>query len=74
MTDTDVLKRDIRKRLFLSATRRGDGSTRHGFRWCKPCRGTGEVCNEYSDDSGCWAIFELCEQCGGEGVADAAQD
>ncbi|MFD0326763.1 hypothetical protein [Lysobacter gummosus] len=34
-----------------------------------PCRGTGEVCNEYSDDSGRWAVFELCAQCGGEGLS-----
>ena len=68
MTDSDKRKQEIRKRLFLSVARRGDGTVLHGFRWCDPCRGRGEICVEHSDGSRRWAAFEPCTQCAGGGV------
>ena len=73
MSDSEALKRDIRKRLFLSVAHRADPSSHHGFRWCQCCRGRGEVCREYSDDSSRWAVFEVCSACGGEGAVEVEQ-
>lgn len=73
MADTESLKRDIRKRMFLArAPGRGSAQALFGWRWCAPCRGRGEVCREYSRGNEHWAVFELCQACGGEGVVEAA--
>ncbi|WP_408951122.1 hypothetical protein [Lysobacter sp. Hz 25] len=71
MTESDKHKREIRKRLFLSAARQRDGTVLHGLRWCQPCRGRGEICVEYSDSSSRWAAFEPCTQCAGEDIVAA---
>lgn len=71
MSDTAALKREIRKRLFLAKTRESFAGTLYGWRRCVPCRGRGDVCREYERGDERWAVFELCEDCGGEGVVEA---
>ncbi|QQP94410.1 hypothetical protein [Lysobacter enzymogenes] len=71
MTDTAALKRAIRKRMFLAKARPLTTQALYGWRWCLPCRGSGDVCREYERGDERWAVFELCEDCGGEGVVEA---
>ena len=71
MDDQESLKRDIRKRMFLAKARAGQTDALHGWRWCAPCRGRGDVCREYARGDERWAVFERCEDCGGEGVVEA---
>lgn len=68
MGDSSSLKREIRKRLFRAAARVGDATVLYGLRWCRRCRGVGDVCVERSDGAKHRAAFEMCSECAGEGI------
>lgn len=71
MVDAEAIKRAIRKRMFRAKAREGQAHPLYGWRWCAPCRGSGDVCREYSSGDRRWAVFEPCPHCAGEGVVEA---
>ena len=64
----DVLKSEIKKRLFKANVSKNDSRALHGWMWFRRCCGEGEVCNEYTKDDSVCAVFESCQVCGSDAV------